>query len=244
MTHTGSHPHDNLQAIILAGGRGSRLMPFTEDVPKPLVTLAGQPILAILLRKLARHGVRRIVLAVGHRAEQIELAVGDGSAFGVSVEYVVEAEPLGTIGPLRRVQNLDEQFLVANGDILTDLDVRSLVRAHRESGAEATIAVHRREEPIDYGVLDVDSSERMVGFREKPVYGFLVSMGIYMFNRSVLDLVPPDRTFGFDQLMTAMLAGNRHVATCTFDGYWMDIGRVGDYQQALRDIARTPSLAD
>ncbi len=227
--------YTNLTAVVLAGGKGSRLMPHTAETPKPLVEVGGRPVVEYLLAQLKKGGVRRVVMAVNHMADQIENRLGDGSRYGLEISYSREPKPLSTIGPLSLISDLPENFIVANGDILTDLDLSALYRAHVEREAELTVATYEGTEKIDYGVLEIDPESRVVAFSEKPDYSFIVSMGIYVFNRSVLELVPPDSAYGFDRLMFDMLRLQRGVFAYPYDGYWLDVGRPADYERAQAD---------
>lgn len=225
-------------AVVLAGGKGSRLMPHTAELPKPLVEVGGRPVVEYLLRRLKQGGVSRVIMAVNHMADQIERRLGDGSQFGLQIEYSRETEPLSTVAPLKLVRDLPNNFLVANGDILTDLDIGTLYRYHVERRAELTVATYRGTEKIDFGVLEIDTENMVTGFREKPDYHFIVSMGIYVFKRSVLDLVPESKPYGFDQLMLDLLRYNRQVCSFPHDGFWLDIGRPADYEKAQGEAGR------
>ena len=226
-----------MEAVILAGGRGTRLRPYTLSLPKPLVPVGERPILEIVIRQLKAAGVTRIYMAVGHLADIIMAFFGNGEKFGVEILYSVEDEPLGTVAPIKLIGNLPEHFLVMNGDILTDLDYGNLYRSHTESGAVLTIAAFQREAKIDFGVLEIDrTSNRLVGFREKPAYIFDVSMGIYVFSRQLLHMVPFKKHYGLDDLVLDMLKAGQLVNTYPYRGYWLDIGRPDDYEQAVQDI--------
>ena len=225
-----------MRAIILAGGKGTRLRPYTATLPKPLVPLGERPVLEIVLRRLAASGVRRVTLAVNHMAELLEAFFGDGSKFGLDIDYSLEVQPLGTIGPLRQINDLPESFLVLNADVLTDLDVGRLWDFHQDHGGPATVASFQRESKIDFGVLQIDAHGRLTGFSEKPVLRHLVSMGIYVFRRSILRFVPPGRHFGFDDLMHALLEAGEPVHPWLHRGTWLDIGRPEDYELALNNL--------
>jgi NDP-sugar pyrophosphorylase family protein len=227
-----------MYAVILCGGKGTRLRPYTATLPKALVPLGDRPVLEVLLRRLRDSGVTRVTLAVNHLAELLMAFFGDGRKFGLSIDYSVEDEPLGTIGPLRLIRELPENFLVMNADVLTDLDVRALWESHLGHGGLATVASFRRESHIDFGVLNVDGEGRLVGFAEKPVIPHLVSMGIYAFHRDILLYVPEKGPFGFDGLMTTLLRAGQAVHTWPHRGYWLDIGRPEDYERAQNEIDR------
>jgi NDP-sugar pyrophosphorylase family protein len=225
-----------MEAVVLAGGKGSRLQPLTEEIPKPLVKVGDRPILDILLTRLKNCGVTRVHLAVNHMAHLIRNAIGDGERFGLEVAYAEEAEPLSTVGPLKNIPTLPEHFLVVNGDILTDLDFATLYDHHLGAGTLLTVATHQRTNMVDYGVLEVDTDGRVTSFKEKPTRQLMVSMGIYVFSREILTLVPSGAPFGFDDLMHLVLERGEAVQTCCYDGYWLDVGRPEDYLQAQRDI--------
>lgn len=228
-----------MKAVVLAGGKGSRLRPYTALIPKPLMPIGDRTIVEILLRQLARAGVTEVIMCIGHQAALIEAVLGDGSRYGLRISYQREETPLGTVGPLRLVEaSLPERFLVMNGDILCDLDFASLHAAGEASGAPLTVAVCERASKIDLGVLDLDPTGRVVGFREKPTFTFWVSMGIYAMSRGVLRFIPEGRAFGFDDLMHAMLAAGEPVATFPFRGHWLDIGRSDDFAEAQDEFER------
>jgi len=230
-------------AVVLAGGKGSRLMPHTAELPKPLVEVGGRPVVEYLLKRLKQGGVGRVIMAVNHMADRIEHSLDDGSRFGLQIEYSHEPAPLSTVGPIRLIKDLPENFVVANGDILTDLDIGNLYRYHVERRAELTVATYRGTEKIDFGVLEIDSGNVVTAFCEKPDYHFIVSMGIYVFNRSVLDLVPDNKPYGFDQLMLDLLRHKRRVCALPHDGFWLDIGRPADYEKAHVEVERIRGMS-
>ena len=222
-------------AVILAGGKGSRLRPYTIVLPKPLMPIGDYPILEVIVRQLVVQGFTHITLAVNHQAELIKAFFGDGSKWGILIEYSLEDQPLGTMGPLKLIKNLPDHFLVMNGDILTDIVFAAFFDNHVKSGAIYTISSHLREEMIDYGVLQT-SNGFLTGFKEKPKNTYEVSMGIYMLSKKVLDFIPDNTPYGFDQLMLALLAKNEPVAVNTFTGLWLDIGRPDDYVAAIEQF--------
>ena len=227
-----------MEAVVLAGGKGTRLRPYTTVLPKPLMPVGERPILEIVIGQLRAAGIKKITMAVNHMADIIIAFFGNGEKFGVEISYSMEDTPLGTVGPIKLIRDLPENFLVMNGDILTNLDCADLFRAHIISGASLTIATYKRYSQIDFGVLEINkTTNRLIGFREKPIYHFDVSMGIYVFKRSLLDRVPVNQPFGIDSLVLAMLADNAQVNSYPFDGYWLDIGRPEDYEQANEDIS-------
>lgn len=229
------------RAVILAGGPGTRLRPFTTVLPKPLMPIGDRPILDIIVRQLRRHGFGRVTIASGYLAELIEAFFRDGSAYGLEIDYHVERERLGTVGALAAIQGLDggEPFLVMNGDVLTDLDYRALVETHVSSDAVATIASHRRSVQISLGVMlldDPSDSTRVTGFVEKPSYEYEASMGVYCFSAEILSHIEPGVPCDFPELIERLLSAGKTVRAYPFDGYWMDIGRHEDYQQAADEF--------
>jgi NDP-sugar pyrophosphorylase family protein len=225
-------------AVILAGGKGVRLRPYTTSLPKPLVPLGGEcAILEVVLRQLARAGFRSATLAIGHLGQLIRAYVGDGGQWGLAVEYWEEESPLGTVGPL--VQNRDElpdDFLVMNGDILTDLPFGELLDHHRTAGGDVTVAAYTRRVEVDFGVLEVRDETTILGFREKPTLACTVSMGVYALSRRVLDRYEPGLPFGFDELLLDQLGSHEPPRAFPFDGYWLDIGRPEDYDRANQEF--------
>ena len=212
-------------ALILAGGKGTRLRPFTFTIPKPLLPLGDVPVLEIVVRQLAAAGFSRVVFALGHMAPLFTAQFGDGSGYGLHIEHMVEHEPLGTAAPLRSLTGVPDEFLVMNGDLLTDLSFTELMAAHRNSSAAATIAVTAREEKIDYGVIDVAPDGAFVDYREKPTIPYYVSMGINVLSRGALQHVPATGRFDMPDLMLALHRAGAgvhcHRTTC----YWQDIDR-------------------
>jgi NDP-sugar pyrophosphorylase family protein len=222
-----------MRAIILAGGKGTRLYPYTTLIPKPLVPLGGRfSILEIIIMQLQQAGFTHITLAVNHLSQLIMAYFGDGSRLGVSLDYSLEEAELSTIGPLTLINDLPDNFLVMNGDILCNLDYRSFFLNHVNSGSQVSVSSYRREVKVDFGVLQVDPDGRLNGFQEKPVFNFDVSMGIYCINRAVIAALPHGVKYGFDNLMLDRLAQKQPVHTHTFSGYWLDIGRPDDYEYA------------
>lgn len=222
-----------MHAVILAGGKGVRLRPYTTRLPKPLVPIGEEhTILEIVLSQLARCGFTQVTLAIGHLGHLIRACVGDGSEWGLEIGYTEPEEvPLGTLGPVLRIlDQLPEQFLVMNGDVLTDIDFSDLMRQHREWGAPLTVATHERQVRIDYGVLTTRDS-KVVAFTEKPTIDYQVSMGVYACSRDALTWYTPGLPFGFDELVLDMLARGTPPRHYAFQGYWFDIGRPDDYDR-------------
>ena len=222
-----------MHAVILAGGKGVRLRPYTTRLPKPLVPIGEEhSIMEIVLSQLARCGFDRVTLAIGHLGDLIRSYIGDGSRWGVEIDYSLPEEvPLGTMGPVLQVlDRLPEKFLVMNGDVITDLDYADLMRQHRESDAPLTVATYQRQAQIDYGVLTTRDGQ-VVEFTEKPTIDYRVSMGIYACSKPTLAGYPPGLPFGFDELMLDMLARDTPPQEYAFDGYWFDIGKPDDYDR-------------
>lgn len=234
------------QAVVLAGGRGTRLAPFTTVLPKPLLPIGDEPILDVVLRQLSWHGFRDVTLAVGYLAHLIEAVFRDGSHLGVSLQYRREVQPLGTVGPLATMDHLDETFLMMNGDILTTLDYSDLLRAHVASGNALTVATHQRTVRSDYGVLQLDSDDRATrrvsGFREKPTVDHSVSMGVYVVDRRVCQYIPKDESFDLPDLVWRLLEVGERVGSYGYDGFWLDIGRHDDYARAIEQYEELKDL--
>ncbi|MEM9008945.1 MAG: sugar phosphate nucleotidyltransferase [Cyanobacteria bacterium P01_F01_bin.86] len=224
------------RAIILAGGKGTRLRPYTLVLPKPLMPIGDYPILELVVRQLTAHGFDHITMAVNHQAELIKAFFGDGSKWSVKIDYSMEDRPLSTMGPLKLIKDLPDNFLVMNGDILTDLDYQVFYDTHSKNQRNFTISAHSRIQKIDYGVLESNDRSELIKFREKPETLYQVSMGIYMLNKSVLDYIPEDSAFGFDDLMLKLLEHSVPVKVEPFSGYWLDIGRPDDYMQATEEF--------
>lgn len=222
----------NKHAVILAGGKGSRLRPYTVVLPKPLMPIGEYPILEVIIRQLVAQGFTHITLAVNHQAELIAAFFGNGSKWGISINYSLEDQPLGTMGPLKLIKGLPDNFLVMNGDILTDLHYQDFFETHVKKEVLFSISSHLREEKIDYGVLQTNNNI-LTGFKEKPVNNYEVSMGIYMLNKKVLDYIPDNTAYGFDQLMLNLLSKQKDVFVNTYTGLWLDIGRPDDYIEAI-----------
>ena len=225
-----------MRAVILAGGKGTRLRPFTATLPKPLVPIGDRAVLEIVLQQLSNCGVTHVTMAVSHLAHLLQAYFGNGEKWNLKIDYSLEDQPLSTIAPLKLIPDLPENFFVMNGDVLTDLNLVELYENHRRNDADITVATFRRDDKIDFGVLDTDPDNKIVGFREKPVYQFNVSMGVYVLNRRILDIVPNDAPFGFDNLMYACIEQNRKAICYPHDGFWLDIGRPDDYAQAQENI--------
>lgn len=225
----------SIQAVILAGGRGTRLAPYTTVFPKPLMPVGGMPILELLLRQLARHQITDISLAVGYLASLLMAYFADGKRQGVNIKYCLESEPLGTAGPIKNIGNINGTFLVMNGDLLTDIDFGQLTEFHRSRGATATVGLYEKEVKIDLGVVDMDSEQHLVAYREKPTFQFNVSMGVYVLEPAALRYIPEGRRFDLPDLILALKNAGEKVVGYRHHGYWLDIGNPADYEKAQGD---------
>lgn len=231
-----------MRAIILAGGKGTRLRPYTVVLPKPLMPIGEYPILEVIVRQLVSQGFTHITLAVNHQAEIIQAFFGCGKRWGIKIDYSLEKSPLGTMGPLHLITDLPENFLVMNGDILTDLSYSDFLQEHIQSNVEFTISSYQREVRSEYGVLDIGANHQLIGFQEKPVSNYNVSMGVYALNRSIINRIPKQASFGFDELMLDLIAANRPATVNSFHGYWLDIGKPDDYETAIDIFQQNRSL--
>lgn len=228
-----------MKAVILAGGEGARLAPYTTILPKPLLPIGEMPILEIIIKQLSSSGFKKITIAVGHMAELIMTYFGAGNKIGIKISYSKEEVPLGTAGPLSLIKNLKETFLLMNGDILTDINYNELISYHYQQKAEVTIASYVRKVDIDFGVLECNEQGEVTNYFEKPVYSHLVSMGIYVFEPSVLAYIEPGIRMDYPDLILKLIKMEKRVARFIHKGYWLDIGRPDDYHQANQQF---PSL--
>jgi NDP-sugar pyrophosphorylase family protein len=232
-----------MKAVILAGGKGTRLAPYTTIFPKPLVPIGDRPILEIIIRQLVSHGFGQILLSVGHLGELIEAYFQNGhkNIPGLTLQYFRESEPLGTAGSLAMIPGLDETFLAMNGDILTTLNYQELLRHHQEHHSALTLAMHRKEVRIDLGVIEAGESHQIISYREKPLYIFQVSMGVYVYEPRVLKYIPKGKYMDFPDLVRILLEKGEKVTGFCSQDYWLDIGRREDYELAQQDYASRAS---
>jgi NDP-mannose synthase len=226
-----------MKAVVLAGGQGARLAPYTKILPKPLMPIGDMPILEILLRQMKRAGIDEVILTVGHLAHLLRTFFQDGGQYGLRIHYSYEDCPLGTAGPLSLVEGLDDTFLVANGDVLTTLDIPHMLEFHRHSGAAATIATHSRQVRVDLGVVQFNGGQEIIGYTEKPTFDYSVSMGIYIFEPRVLGYIPHNQYLDFPNLVLRLISFGEKVVGYPFTGYWQDLGRPDDYEQAVDQFA-------
>jgi NDP-sugar pyrophosphorylase family protein len=227
-----------VKVIILAGGIGRRLLPYTVVLPKPLMPVGDYPILEVLIRRLKKFDLTDITLAVGHLGNLIESYFGDGSKWGVKIKYQYEDKPLGTVGPLAHIKGLKQTFLVMNGDLLTLLNYSKLIDFHKKSKALATIAAQKRSVPIDFGIIQNNSHNLVTRYIEKPRLFYQVSMGVYLFEPEILNYIPRHRKFDFPELINLLLQKRKKVAIYPSQDFWLDIGRPDDYARAVEVFPR------
>lgn len=228
-------------AVVLAGGEGRRLEPYTTVLPKPLMPLGNKSIIEIVLRQLGAAGFTDIVLAVGYLAELIRAFVGEGERFGVRVRYSLEEEKLGTAGPIAIIDGLPDDFLVMNADVLTDIDYASLFETHVASDASLTIAAYEKRDRTDFGVLELDGGGSVLSYIEKPARTICVSTGIYAVSREAVSLIPKGRRFDFPDFVAVLIGSKKTVRAFTLSGTWLDIGRKDDYEEAVEIYSQDPS---
>jgi NDP-sugar pyrophosphorylase family protein len=222
--------------VILAGGKGTRLAPYSVIFPKPLMPLGEMPILEFLLCQLRNSGITSVTIAVGHLSSLIMAYFGSGEKLKLPIEYSHEETPLGTAGPLGLIKGLDEPFFVMNGDLLTDIDIHEMVKVHRAQRAAATIGLYKRDVTIDLGVIESDEVGQVTRYIEKPEFHYDVSMGIYVFEPRILNHIPPDKHFDLPDLIRALISAGERVVGFRHEGYWRDIGRPDDYRRAQEDF--------
>lgn len=234
-----------MKAIILAGGKGTRLAPYTTVFPKPLMPVDDRPILDIIMHQLRKNGIDEVILSVGYLAELLEAYYRDGARFGLPVSYARESEPLGTAGPLAliaRQYGLKETFLMMNGDVLTSLNYRRLIDYHHEKNGLLTIAMYTRHQKIDLGVMHINDHHELTDYIEKPTVDYRVSMGIYVFEPAVLQYIEPGVRLDFNHLVLRLLEHKERVIAYPCTDFWLDIGRPDDYQQATDLLIKHKSL--
>lgn len=222
-----------MKAIIQAGGQGTRLRPYTLILPKPMMPVGDHAVIELLLRWVRRNGIEEVMVTTGYLGHLLRMLCGDGSRWDLRIQYTEEEQPLGTLGAIGLAADwLDEPFLVLNGDLITDLDLRALMRFHREHGEALTIAVKQTPVPVNMGVFEYDSGGRVTEFKEKPTLTYCANMGIYCMDPSIVKLIPRGVPFGFDHLMYRMLDEGLPARVFEHQGQFMDIGRPEDFVQA------------
>ncbi len=224
------------RAVVLAGGKGTRLGPYTATLPKPLVPVGDMPILEVVIRRLHGFGIDDVTLAVNHLATLVMAYFGDGARFGVGIDYALEDKPLGTAGPLATLRAVDGTLLVLNGDLLTDIDYHAMLTRHRDSRAAITVGLYERQQGIDFGVVQIDDDDCVVGYDEKPVQQFLVSMGVYLVEPRAVALLTRGERADMPDLVRLACAHDLPVSGYRHRGYWLDIGRPDDYARAQDDF--------
>lgn len=227
-----------MQAIIMAGGRGKRMYPYTTVLPKPLLPVGETPILDYVLKSLSASGFKRITLAVGYLSDLIKTYAGDGKRYNMRIDYSAERKPLGTIGPIRSIKGLKRTFLVMNGDLLTDLDFKRMLKEHKRSGSLATLAVKKKKITVDLGVVEFDDKKKLTRHREKPSLYYHVGIGVCYFEPEILDLIPRGKRFDFPDLVKSFMKRNLPINIYETDCYWRDVGRWEDYLAAQKEFKR------
>lgn len=229
-----------MQAVILAGGKGTRLQPYTNVLPKPLMPISNLPILEIVIKQLKYHGFNKIILCVGHLSHLIKSFFGDGKRWGVEIEYSVEDKAMGTAGPIANLDSLEDNFLVINGDILSDVDFGALMDSHLMNNQVATLAYCKRDITVTLGVVDVDHMKCLQGYREKPNLSYHASMGLYCMNKKIMKYVPKGKRIDLPEVMQKLMENEILVHTYHHEGIWLDIGRAEDYELATDMFEENP----
>ncbi|MCD6097652.1 NTP transferase domain-containing protein [bacterium] len=224
-----------MKTVILAGGKGTRLRPYTTIIPKPLLPVGGMPILDVVLKQLASYAISEVHLAVGYLGELIKTYFGK-ERYGMPLYYHFECDPLGTAGPLANIEGLDDTFVVMNGDVLSTLDLDEFVEFHKSKKAVASIATYNRDVYIDFGILKIDENRYLTDYIEKPTLKYSVSMGVYLFEADVLAYIEKGKYLDFPDLIRILISKGERVASFPFDGYWLDIGRHEDYEKAIEEF--------
>lgn len=226
-----SRHYDNV-VVLMAGGLGTRLRPLTENTPKPMLKVGDKPILQTIIENFARYGFTHIIISVNYLADQIMEFFGDGTAFGVTIEYVKEEKRLGTAGALDLMRDrLQKPFFVMNGDLLTNMNFESMLQKHLDQNAVATMGVREYDFQVPYGVVNVNNGQ-ISSIEEKPIHTFFVSAGIYLLSPEALEDVPSDEFFDMPTLFDTLIKENKSTVPFSIRGYWMDIGRLSDYERA------------
>ena len=227
-----------MRAVILAGGKGARLKPYTTVIPKPLMPLDDVPVLEVVVRQLQHAGFERITMTVGHLSGLIMAFFNEGEKFKSEIDYSIEEKPLGTAGPLSLIDDLDDTFLVMNGDVLTTLDYKDLIKFHKSENALATVAMQKRNVKIDFGVITSLVDNRLVDYHEKPEHFYNVSMGIYVFEPRIKDYIESDKKLDFPELIKRLLNAEEKVIVYPSKDFWLDIGRWEDFEAAVEEFKK------
>ena len=223
-----------VSAVVMAGGYGARLRPLTNEIPKPMLPLGDKPLLERTIDSLRKCGVQQVYMATHYKPEAFSNYFGDGRAFGIQIDYIHEEQPLGTAGVLAALPKGDDPLLVINGDIVTDVSYGAMLRFHQESAAEMTVGVRQYEFSVPYGVMEMEGTN-ILGLKEKPTHHFFVNAGIYLIERRAAQHVPSGCNFDMPQLIESLVALERKVIGFPISEYWLDIGRLSDYEQARSD---------
>ena len=228
-----------MKAVILAGGKGTRLAPYTTVFPKPLMPIDGIPILEVIVRQLAHFRIRELIFTVSSQSEPLLSAYfGNGSRYGVNICYSKEERSLGTAGPLSLIPDLPETFLVMNGDILTTLNYQKLIQYHRREKRTVTIAMNQKSIHVEFGVMEFNRRHRLTRYIEKPMLSYSVSMGVYVFEKKVLRWIPSQKYLDFPELIQKLIKGGEKVDCYPSDDFWLDIGRPEDYEEAQKKFKK------
>lgn len=231
-----------MRCVILAGGLGTRLKPYTTIIPKPLMPVGDYSILEVILRQLQGCGVTHVTLSVGYLSELIMAYCGDGRKYGLHIDYIAETKPLGTGGVVGLMADIDKPFLLMNGDLLTTINYLELFKSHLDSGCLATLAVFQREIKTEFGVINFDDNYRLVSYDEKPIIKQMVSTGMYVLSPDVQKYVSANSRIDMPDLLKILIKDGYSVNCYAFDGYWLDIGRHDDYDLAVQEFMSKKSL--
>lgn len=231
-----------MKVIILAGGKGTRLNPYTIVIPKPLVPIGEYPILEVVIRRFKKCGFKDIVLSINHMSELIKSYFGNGKKLGVNIKYLMEDKPLGTAGPLSLLRDTGDNFIVINGDVMTDLDFSKLTAYHKNGGQIATVVSFKKKIPVDLGVLEAGSNGLIKEYIEKPILKYDVSAGIYVFKKKVLSYVDKGRHMDLPELIMRFVNAGERVKAYSHRGLWYDIGTPSDYEEAMEKFKRNSGL--
>jgi len=231
-----------MQAVILAGGKGTRLKPYTLVLPKPLMPIGDMPVLEVVIRQLEKYGFRKIVMSVGYLAELLEAYFGDGSKWNVEISYSRESEPLGTAGSVGLIEHVEDDFIVMNGDILTSLNYSNLMKYHIKENSMITVAVCEKDVSIDLGVLKSNEKDEIYDYIEKPTFRYQVSTGVYAYNKKALKYIKGKRYLDFPDLIKILINNKEKVKAFRFNGYWLDIGRREDYEKATEEFEKLKTV--